>query len=432
MKRRKWNPLLTGLSIVGGFLGFIAGEMMLSRWEGTLHETVLMGLYFGVFALIVGLCCLLAEILSPQLNGKNWRLRYASDGWKLLVPGTLLLLFAAGALFQWAYGLYFDSAKSGRPQDYVLILDTSESMKQNDPNKQSLQAVKSLVGQMDSNKMVGVLTFNDSVTWVQRLTQLSSETAKSQVLAQIDAIPAPTGGTDIAQALTQAIDHMQKESQRKGAVILISDGYSDVDVDRVVQPYNLENITIHTIGMKQPNEEGSRLLQRIAEATGGTFQEVKQAELVTDAFRNIYVKDHHFHLVNERQGQMHGSGWHAALRVVLILLIGALLGLSLGIVFDNRFLARSFALGGTVAGLLAGLTLEYGLPSEYSSAVRAMADLILAVVLSLSTLLFAVHESTGANAGLRRGRPRELYAGPDGESSRYGGRDGSRTGKRFR
>ncbi|UUZ85610.1 hypothetical protein LJK88_20150 [Paenibacillus sp. P26] len=73
MKRRKWNGLLALFSIAGGLAGFVLGEVLLSRYSGSLHETLLMGLYFGLLALTVTLGRLLAETISPRLNGANWR-----------------------------------------------------------------------------------------------------------------------------------------------------------------------------------------------------------------------------------------------------------------------------------------------------------------------------------------------------------------------
>ncbi|GIP32008.1 hypothetical protein J2TS4_12180 [Paenibacillus sp. J2TS4] len=421
---------MTGFSLTGGLIGFAAGEAVLSRWEGIWHETLVMGVYFGLFALIVGLCCLLAEIIAPELNGRNWRLRYAADGWKWLLPSTLLLLFACGALFQWIYGLQF-SHRTALPQDYVLVMDTSESMKETDPDEQSLEAAKSLIGRMDKNMRAGILTFNENVAWVQKLTELKNNAAKSEVMAQLDAVASPIGGTDIGLALTEAIGHMTEEKLpgRKGAVILISDGYSEMDFDNVTAPYKQEGIIIHTIGIGQPNEQGSRLLARIAEATGGTYQDVKQAELISDAFQNIDVSGHRYHLMGERTGPAAASGYYAVLRVVMIMLIGALLGLSLGIIFDNRYLARSFALGGAVAGVLAGLILEFGLSSNHPVFVRGVADLLLAVVLSLSTFLFAVREGNTVTV-MRRKSAREYYGRPEGERNRFG--DNSKAGRRFR
>ncbi|WP_141333944.1 VWA domain-containing protein [Paenibacillus sp. tmac-D7] len=428
MKRRKWNGLLVGFALAGGLAGFIAGEWLLSRLSGSLHETLLMGLYFGLFALLVTAGCLLAETISPKLNGANWRLRYAAEGWKWLVPASFVLLFAGGALFQWVYGL--DFGRKAAPKDYVLLLDMSESMKENDPNMQSRMAAASLVAEMSADKRVGVAIFNENTTWLQPLVGLKDEAVRRDIAGKLEGAPEPVGQTDIGKALGQAIEQMNVSGTpaNRGAVILISDGYSETNVADVTAPYVSRGFAIHTVGIESPgNEEGKRLLLQLAEATGGTYRHAEQAERIPEAIGHIYAAQQNGHLLEERSGPEADSVYRASLRVAIMLVVGGLLGLSLGIVFDNRYLARSFLLGGSAAGLLAGLVLEGGLPTDHPALTRAAADLILAVVLSLSTVLFAVKES-GVGAGLRPFRPASGY----GRLPERTGTQGERTGKRFR
>ncbi|MFH0070880.1 VWA domain-containing protein, partial [Peribacillus sp. NPDC056705] len=83
-------------------------------------------------------------------------------------------------------------------------------------------------------------------------------------------------------------------------------------------------------------------------------------------------------------------------RIIALLLIGTAMGLSLGLVFDNRHLALSFSVGGAVSGMLAGLVLEYGLAGgEVRDAlVRLLACLILAGVLAMFTAVIPVKENS--------------------------------------
>lgn len=396
---RKWNGLLTIFSLISGIIGCIIGEFILDRWTGEIHETLLMGIYFGQFAVVVGLGCLLAEIISPQLNGKSWRLRYANEGWKFLVPATLLLLFAGGVLFQWVYGLQLGN--NDKPQDYVLLIDMSESMKTSDPQKQSIQAAQALINKMDDGKQVAVFTFNEQTQLIAPLTKLKDPTARTQLKDKLSAIGAPIGRTDIGKALNTAMEHLTKErlGNRKASVILISDGYSNMDEIKILTPYQQQRTQIHTVGIDSTQVEGNQLLQRIAAQTGGTFHDVKRVEGVANAFDQIYQYGQRWHLMNEREGAA-ADGYHGWLRVILIIMIGALLGLSLGIVFDNRFLAVCFIIGGALGGLIAGGILETGLQGSVKPfIIRAFADVALALVLSLSTVIIAVGGSDGSSSG---------------------------------
>lgn len=102
--QRKINLLLLLFSLIGGFIGYAIGELMLAQWTGDMPRSVLMGLYFGVLAFFIGLGCFVAELVNPHLNGSSWRQRYTGLSWKLFVPATLVLLFVAG------WGLQFFTA----------------------------------------------------------------------------------------------------------------------------------------------------------------------------------------------------------------------------------------------------------------------------------------------------------------------------------
>ncbi|MBM6387320.1 MAG: hypothetical protein JSY10_25535 [Paenibacillus sp.] len=101
---------------------------------------------------------------------------------------------------------------------------------------------------------------------------------------------------------------------------------------------------------------------------------------------------------------MEHSTYLAIFRVAAMLLIGVALGVSLGLVFDNRHLAVSFGIGGVVSGLLAGLLLEWGLDgsSVGDALVRLGAMFILSGVLTLFTWIIPVKENTPRKSKGRR------------------------------
>lgn len=64
MSQRKLSLLMIVCSLIGGAIGFVVGEVILSQLSAELPQWLLMGLYFGQFALFVGLMCLVAEMIS--------------------------------------------------------------------------------------------------------------------------------------------------------------------------------------------------------------------------------------------------------------------------------------------------------------------------------------------------------------------------------
>ncbi|MNI12578.1 hypothetical protein D3C73_657660 [compost metagenome] len=191
-------------------------------------------------------------------------------------------------------------------------------------------------------------------------------------------------------------------------VILISDGYSDVNLDQALAPYKSKQIAVNTVGMNKSDRDGNDLLQRIATQTGGTFYSVSDMGQLSSIFSKIYIANQNWHLVGERPLSTIDSSYYMLVRIICILLIGVLIGLSLGIVFDNRFLARSFAIGGAAAGLIAGIILELGFKHVNGMEItifdtvvtlssRLAADLVLALVLSLSTAVIAYKQGSAVD-----------------------------------
>ncbi|MCR8845022.1 VWA domain-containing protein [Paenibacillus sp. SC116] len=393
--QRKLNLMLVLFSLIGGGVGFILGEVLLYQLSGEVPNAVLVGLYFGVLALCIGLGALIAELMSPRLNGASWRQRYAGASWKYIAPATLVLLFVVGLALQFVYGLQLGGAK--KVKDIVLVIDNSGSMNRTDPNNDRNEAAKRMIAQMDADKRVAIVEFNDQAAVLQPFIQVKDQAAKDSVYAKLDAQKTTDGGTDIARALDEAMQHIkeQADSMRGTMVVLLSDGVSEMNLDAATSEYAAQHIAVNTIGLSLFEKAGSNLLQQIAERTGGQYYDVSEANQLSFVFQDIYEKIDNRTLITERTGPTADNTYYSILRVVAIVLIGAAIGLALGLMFDNRYLARSFAIGGAVAGLLAGLVLEAGLTGiiVLDSVVRLIADLVLAGIISVFTLVVPIKEN---------------------------------------
>jgi Ca-activated chloride channel family protein len=427
MSQRKLSLLMIVCSLIGGAIGFVVGEVILSQLSAELPQWLLMGLYFGQYALFVGLMCLVAEMISPRLNGHGWKQRYVGASWRMLVPSTLVMVGVAAMLLQLLYG--FSYQRSSSTDNIVMLLDTSDSMKQTDPNNQLFQAAADVVGKMDSNMQVGVITFNSRAEVLQPLVLLKDQNVKDTVIAKLKNYPGPSGGTQIDEALQAALDQLQSAGQLNpnSTVVLMSDGYSNVDLQKVMEPYKQAGMHIHTVGMSQVDADGTYLLKRISEETGGTYFNVDHAEELTGIFGQIYdMSRQDRNLVSERTGATADSTFFAIIRVIGMLIIGGLLGLALGLIFDNRHLAKSFTIGGAVAGILAGLLLESTLTSTQwlDTTVRMLTCALLAVVMTLFTAFIPASASGGQTSFKSR-------IGQGKRSSARVLESGNRTSKRF-
>ncbi|WP_235775363.1 vWA domain-containing protein [Paenibacillus sinensis] len=403
--QRKVNLLLLLFSLIGGAVAWIVGEALLGSLLENWPSILAVGVYFAIVALGVGLGCLLAEIISPKLNGFSWKQRYLGLSWKLL-PLTVAIVLGAGVLTEFIYELNFGGLRPVK--DIVMVIDDSGSMGQNDPNNRRYAAASELVGRMDNDNRVAVLTFSDEASVAQPLTSLSGTEKREQVVKAIQGLQTTTGGTNLSGALTAALDVLSGGGSGRGAmVILLSDGVSQLDTATELQPYLDRGVAVNTVGLGLSSSDGSTLLKDIASVTGGQYYDVSDADRLADVFRQIYDRLGDRTLLTERTDAAQNSPYYAVVRILSLLLIGGALGLGLGILFDNRHLAKSFGLGGLVSGLLAGLTLEYGLGggSVLDVMVRLLAVLLLAAVMALFTGVVPVGEGRLTRRGSRAAQP---------------------------
>ncbi|MFJ5713577.1 VWA domain-containing protein [Neobacillus sp. NPDC093127] len=404
MPVRKFSFLFFIFSIIAGFIGAVIGEWLLDSYYGVWPNILLMGAYFGQLAFIAGLLVLLAEIISPVINGRSWRLEYSGLSWKFLVPSTLVMLFGAGLIFQFLYSLNFSNVKP--PDDIVMVMDISDSMNETDPGRESLKAAGKLIANMEPTHRASIISFNEKASTTKSMFSIGDQQERTDAIDQINHLEY-SGGTDIGHALDTAIHEIDdnQQSGRKSMVILFSDGYSELDLDAVAKPYQSKGIIINTIGMSQIDRGGAQLLKLIASRTGGSFYDVKKADELTNVFEKIYLENQDRLLVTERHGLFKDSLYLAVLRVVLMTLIGGLFGLALGIVFDNRYLAKSYGITGLISGLLAGLVLELGLQDSLMSgfSYRMAAAILLTALTALGTMIIPIREKFAGRPGRHSG-----------------------------
>jgi len=406
--QRKINVLLLLFGLIGAVVGFALGELLLGAYGDSMPRAVLIGLYFGIAALAIGLGCLIAELMQPLLSGSSWRARYTDLSWKLLAPATLVLLFVGGSLFQLLYGLHLGGERQVR--DYVLVIDNSGSMTETDPGDERFAAARELVDRMGEKTRVAVVVFTDQAQVVQPFTRMDRQIEKDEVYAAIDGLQTAEGGTDFAVALEQTLGLIETrtEADRGVMAILLSDGQSDADIQSQLGRFVSQEIVLHTVGLAIDDASGVAALQSIATTTGGSYHDVREAGELSLIYRSLYdesVEDRT--LVTERDGASADSGFYQWMRILSIAALGALIGVGMGVFFDNRYLARSFGIGGAVGGLIGGWLLEGSLSGiGFTDGLsRLGALLLIAFFIGLFPLFVAVRENTrGQNAG--SGKPR--------------------------
>lgn len=402
---KRVNSFMITMSLIGGVIGFILGEIIIALYKDVIPNSILMGLYFGVLALSIGMMCLIAEGISPKLNGDSWKIYYMKTSWKFLIPCTFIALFILGSLFQFIYETTIGNSKN--ISDFVFLIDTSESMKNTDPNNERFEAVKNIVNNMKEDNRVAIFKFDDTVEKIQEMRNVDSE-MKNDLAENLKKYANPSGETNIKEALINAEDELNRNgsSNRKAMVILLSDGEDNKglkkDFNKVLKPYKEKEIPIHTIGMSKGNN--FTMLKKIARVSDGDYYNIKEAKELKVVFNKIYMNKQQRILVDKRSGSYESSNFYAVLRIMLVFILSLIIPVGISFIFDNKNLLKSFIIGGILSGLGASLILEFGfkiLP-QFGVLHRGIAAMLISLIFTLIPVSYDVKDYSKKHNGEKK------------------------------
>jgi hypothetical protein len=149
--------------------------------------------------------------------------------------------------------------------DGVLIIDSSGSMRQNDPNDFRKEAAKIFVDTARNDDQIAIVDFDGSakVNWLlQPLTE-----NRSEIKSAIDLVDS-FGGTNISLAMQVAHHQLASSTQPfKKAAVLLTDGVGTYNNE--AQLYQDKGWPVYTVGLGY--NTNPTLLEQIANQTGGKY-----------------------------------------------------------------------------------------------------------------------------------------------------------------
>lgn len=153
----------------------------------------------------------------------------------------------------------------------VMVIDHSGSMSVYAGNGATsldlaITAAQTAVDQLLDEDYVGVLTFDDTFSWVVEPTVASD---KEGIKSEIATIP-EGGGTTIQPALWEALKEIKDCDVSIRHVVLLTDGQGESSSYRQLkEAYNDASVTLSTVAIGQDSD--SRLLEQIAKDCGGRY-----------------------------------------------------------------------------------------------------------------------------------------------------------------
>jgi Mg-chelatase subunit ChlD len=188
--------------------------------------------------------------------------------------------------------------------DVVVVIDTSGSMKQTDPDRIAVEAAKLFIDMTEmSGSKLSVVSFSDELGTVTELLDISSVTDKENLKSRINKLPYK-GDTDMGLALQKGYEILQSQADdgNKKAILFLTDGKIDLgksktrtdedsynDTQEIVKKAAADGVPIYTIGLNSDGNVDQNLLSDIAENTSGRSYLVDSSDNLPRIFDEIFA-----------------------------------------------------------------------------------------------------------------------------------------------
>jgi len=171
----------------------------------------------------------------------------------------------------------------------MLVIDTSGSMNSGGKLDAARTAAQTYVEQAREDDLIGILSFNTAVEYVQPLT-----TDRPKLLAAIDDLRA-VDDTAMYAALARAVELISPINGRR-AIIIMTDGLdnrSKANPIELVQTLGAQGLTVSTIGLGDPKHSQGAVtsldeagLKALARQAGGEYAYAEDAA----SLKNVYER----------------------------------------------------------------------------------------------------------------------------------------------
>lgn len=180
----------------------------------------------------------------------------------------------------------------------VFALDTSGSMKTNDPDRLAIDSIMQMIYTLTSDYRVGFIAYNSEITMDQM--PLANE-RRNEIMKMTEAIQY-AGYSNAGEGLKKAVEFLSNDTAEEKHIVLLSDGEillkEDADTQASKELYQNairdareRGIVIHVIGLGDEMEDMNNAIFQAGEDTGGRTYYTPQAIDIQNAIDSILEEE---------------------------------------------------------------------------------------------------------------------------------------------
>lgn len=184
----------------------------------------------------------------------------------------------------------------------VLLMDSSGSMRKNDPQELRKPASKLFVSLLGKEDNVAIVKFSDTGEVLVPLVPAKDKASQQKLFGAISTISSDGAHTNIKNAIDAAIQVIESGPKAsKSIIVLMSDGQMDPGTpelaaqltnqlfDQTVKRLNALKIETHTIAFTDQSDKN--LLEKLSYATTGKFNIARHDKELHQVFSDIFEQN---------------------------------------------------------------------------------------------------------------------------------------------
>lgn len=382
-QRPEFSIIFLIASIIGSIVFFIIGEIFLVPLLNTISSIVLVGIYFGVFGIVLFLVLNIAGAIEKV---------DVEASMKLIGIGCIVGLFILGMLFEFLYELG-GSIQEIPANNVVFLLDDSGSMEDSDPNFERINAVEQIVESKGEDFNYAIYRFGEEINCVR---PMASKSAGMPDLRQ-----PPMGQTPVRGALStlqQDIENGAIGVATNLQVVMLTDGHAtdlgwwNRHLGSAIKYYQRQGIPINTVGLGQADQN---LMEKISSETGGVSVMASDVSQLVNAMNSAVRTSTIKRTLLTKRPTVNLNILYGILHILFIALLGCVFApLKLSTAGDTDNEISILAVSG-ILSLVAGIIMEIGMNIFAVNVVRFIVILLIGI-----TFAFVIRRITIIPGGL--------------------------------